>query len=226
MQPATLDAPRTPAHPAAATPPMPAPAPTPQRHSLAEDLLAWVIGALVTAFGLYLVKSAGAVTGGTAGLVLLLSRVTGLPFAGVFAVINVPFAVLAWRRRGLRFVIASVATVLLLSGFSLLQPRVIALQHVNPVYAALLGNLAAGIGLLIILRHQSSLGGFNVIALVCQDRLGWRAGYVLLALDATVIALSALVTPWQTVALSAAGVVVLNLVLVVNHKPGRYPTAL
>jgi uncharacterized membrane-anchored protein YitT (DUF2179 family) len=200
--------------------------PAAARHSVTEDVLALAMGTLVTAFGLYLVKTAGAVTGGTAGLVLLLTRLTSWPFAAIFAAVNVPFAVLAWRRKGPRFVAASVLAVLMLSGFSLLQPRLIALEHINPVYAVLLGNLAAGIGLLIILRHHSSLGGFNVIALVAQDRFGWRAGWVLLALDATVVILSAFSADLRTVLLSAAGVAILNLVLVVNHRPGRYPAAL
>ncbi|GLY03887.1 YitT family protein [Actinoplanes sp. NBRC 101535] len=200
--------------------------PTIARHSFAEDVVALVSGTLITAFGLYLIKSSGAVTGGTAGLVLLISQLTSWPFGLLFTAVNLPFAVLGWKRRGPRFVASSVFSVLMLSGFSLLQPRLMTLDQVNPVYAALLGNLAAGIGLLIILRHHSSLGGFNVIAIVCQDRFGWRAGYVLLALDATVIVLSAFTAPPSTVLLSAAGVAVLNLVLVVNHRPGRYPAAL
>jgi uncharacterized membrane-anchored protein YitT (DUF2179 family) len=195
-------------------------------HSPAEDLLAIVVGTLVTSFGLFLINTAGAVTGGTAGLVLLLAQAVHWPFAAVFALVNLPFAVLAWTRRGRRFVASSVLAVSLLSAFSLLHPMYIEAAHVHPLYAVLLGNLAAGIGLLIVLRHHSSLGGFHVVALMCQDSLGWRAGYVLLALDATVVALSALTAPFHTVVLSAAGVVVLSLVLVMNHRPGRYPAAL
>ncbi|MFF3501100.1 YitT family protein [Streptomyces sp. NPDC003247] len=195
-------------------------------HTAVEDGLAMTIGTFLTSFGLYLIHSVGAVTGGTAGLVLLLTRLLPWPFAVIFAVINLPFAVLAWRRKGRRFVLNSVISVALLSAFSLVQPHLIATSHLVPPYAALLGNLIAGIGLLILFRHHSSLGGFNVIALVCQDRLGWRAGYVLLALDATVVVLSAFTAPLQTTLLSALGVAVLNLVIVLNHRPGRYPTAL
>jgi uncharacterized membrane-anchored protein YitT (DUF2179 family) len=195
-------------------------------HSPAEDVIAIAVGTLVTSFGLFLINTTGAVTGGTAGLVLLLAQNLHWPFAAVFALVNLPFAVLAWTRRGWRFVASSVLAVSLLSVFSLVHPLYVEAAHVNPVYAVLLGNLAGGIGLLIVLRHHSSLGGFNVVALMCQDRLGWRAGYVLLALDASVVALSALTAPLHTVVLSAAGVVVLNLVLVMNHRPGRYPAAL
>ncbi|MGP4044046.1 YitT family protein [Streptomyces sp. 2A115] len=196
------------------------------RHTPGENVLAVAIGALVTSFGLFLINTADAVTGGTAGLVLLLAQILPWPFAAIFTIVNLPFIVLAWTRKGWRFVASSMLAVSLLSAFSLLHPMYIEAAHVNPLYAVLLGNLAAGIGLLIVFRHQSSLGGFNVVALICQDRLGWRAGYVLLSLDVTVIALSSLTAPLRSVVLSAAGVVVLNLVLLMNHRPGRYPAAL
>ncbi|GAA3454595.1 YitT family protein [Dactylosporangium matsuzakiense] len=109
-----------------------------------------------------------------------------------------------------------------MSGISLLHPRVMDVGRIDPLYAALAGNLAVGVGLLILFRHDASLGGFNVVALVCQERLGWRAGHVQLALDGTVILLGALVVPVQTVAVSALGAVVLNLVIAQNHRPGRY----
>ncbi|MFF4274603.1 YitT family protein [Streptomyces sp. NPDC001536] len=198
----------------------------PVPHSLAENVVAIAVGTFVTSFGLFLIGTAGAVTGGTAGLVLLLSRLLHCPFGVAFALVNLPFAVLAWTRRGWRFVVSSVLAVAALSAFSLLHPLYIEGARINPVYAVVMGNLAGGLGLLIVLRHHSSLGGFNVVALLCQDRLGWRAGYVLLALDATVVALSAVTAPLHTVALSAMGVAVLNLVLVMNHRPGRYPAAL
>jgi uncharacterized membrane-anchored protein YitT (DUF2179 family) len=194
-------------------------------HSLVENVVAIAVATLVTSFGLFLISSADAVTGGTAGLVLLLAQALHWPFAAVFALVNLPFAVLAWTRKGWRFVASSVLAVSSLSAFSLVHPMYIEAAHVDPVYAVLLGNLISGLGLLIVFRHHSSLGGFNVVALMCQDRLGWRAGYVLLALDASVVALSALAAPLHTVVLSAAGVIVLDLVLVMNHRPGRYPAA-
>ncbi|ROO85513.1 putative 5xTM membrane YitT family protein [Actinocorallia herbida] len=196
------------------------------RHSLLENVVGIAVGTLVASFGLYLIDASGAVTGGTAGLVLLLAKVLPLPFGVIYAAVNVPFVVLAWSRKGGRFVAASIASVVLLSAFAPLHSRYIEAAHIDPLYAVLGGSLISGIGILIVLRHHASLGGFNVVALVCQDRLGWRVGHVLLALDALVIALSALASPPRTVLLSAAGVVVLNLVLVMNHRPGRYPAAL
>src|SRR5664280_1337097 len=75
---------------------------------------------------------------------------------------------------------------------------------------------------LILFRHKSSLGGLNTVALLAQERFGWRAGYVQLALDGTIIVASLAIVAPAVVALSAAGAVVLNLVLALNHRPGRY----
>ncbi|GAB2829066.1 YitT family protein [Actinocorallia aurea] len=196
------------------------------RHSRLENVAGLAVGALVASFGLHLIQGAGAVTGGAAGLVLLLTKALPLPFGLIYVLVNIPFVVLAWTRRGKRFVALSAASVLMLAAFSGLHPRYVEAARIEPHYAVLGGSLAAGIGILIVLRHHASLGGFDVVALVCQDRLGWRVGHVMLALDAAVIALSALTAPLGTVLLSAAGVVVLDMVLVLNHRPGRYPAAL
>ena len=191
-------------------------------HSPSEDVAAVLIGALLASFGLYLLESSGAVTGGTPGLALLLTAVTPLPFALAYGLVNVPFVVLAVLRRGWRFTLRSATAVALLAGFSLLHPWALPLGHVEPVYAVVLGNLLAGVGLVVLFRHGSSLGGFAVVALECQDRLGWRAGYVQLGCDAVVLLLSVLVIPPPVVLLSVVGAVVLNLVLAANHRPGRY----
>ena len=40
--------------------------------------------------------------------------------------------------------------------------------------------------------------------------------------DVIIVAAALLVVPWPNVVLSALGAVVLNLVLAMNHRPGRY----
>lgn len=191
-------------------------------HSRWEDVVAVLIGALLASLGLYLLESGEAVTGGTPGLGLLVTLVTPLPFALAYVAVNLPFVALALWRRGWRFTVRSAIAVALLAGFSYVHPLALPLEDVEPVYAVLLGNLLAGVGLIVLFRHGSSLGGFAVVALECQDRFGWRAGYVQLACDAVVLLLSAAVIAPLVLVLSAAGAVVLNMVLALNHRPGRY----
>lgn len=191
-------------------------------HSPFEDVLGILTGTFVASLGLYLLQASEAVTGGTAGLSLLLGYATGWPFAVLFLVINLPFAVLAVWQRGWSFTIRTAISVALVSGWSLVHHALLPLASIDPIYGTLAGNLLAGVGLLILFRHRASLGGINVIALVVQDRWGVRAGWVQLAFDVVIIAAALLVVPWTNVLLSAVGAVVLNLVLAINHRPGRY----
>ena len=192
------------------------------RHTIAEDVTGIVTGAVLASAGLYLLEAGGAVTGGTAGLGLLVGYATGWSFAVVYAAVTVPFVVLAVTRKGWPFALRSGIAVGLVALLSLTHPHLITIGEINPVYATLAGNLVIGVGLLILFRHDASLGGFNIVALLCQERRGWRAGYVQMALDGTVILLAMLVVPVSTALLSGLGAAVLNLVIAQNHRPGRY----
>jgi uncharacterized membrane-anchored protein YitT (DUF2179 family) len=191
-------------------------------HRPTEDVLGVLTGTFLASLGLYLLQAAGAVTGGTAGLALLLTHALPTPFAVLFALVNLPFFVLALWKKGWVFTVKTVICVGLISVFSLIHPLFLPIHHVPLPYAVIGGNLLVGVGLLIIFRHGASLGGFNILALILQERAGLRAGYVQMALDVAVILLSLLVLDIPRVLLSALGGVVLNVVLALNHRPGRY----
>jgi uncharacterized membrane-anchored protein YitT (DUF2179 family) len=191
-------------------------------HSIPEDVLGLLTGTFVASLGLYLLQSSGAVTGGTAGIALLVDYATTWPFWLIFAVVNLPFAVLAIWKKGWDFTLRTAVSIALVSGFSVLHHALFGIPHLQPVYGTLGGNLLVGVGLLILFRHRASLGGVNIIALVIQERTGFRAGWTQLLVDLVIILAALFVIPWPSVLLSAAGAVLLNLVLVLNHRPGRY----
>ena len=95
----------------------------------------------------------------------------------------------------------------------------------NPWLGAVLFGFLSGSALLALFRHGASLGGVGILALMLQDRLGWRAGWVQLGFDAVLFALAFLVVPPKTVAISFAGALVVNLVIAVNHRRDRYIAA-
>ena len=191
------------------------------RHSLVEDAFGLLSGTFVASLGIHLLHTAHAVTGGTAGLSLLLTYATGWPFGVLYVLTNLPFLAVAVRRKGWEFTVRTMVSVALVSAFACCIPPPRGLQ-IEPIYATLVGNLLAGVGMLMLFRHRSSLGGLNTLALIVQEQMGWRAGYVQLALDAVIIACALAVVPLSSVLLSAAGAVVLNVVLALNHRPGRY----
>lgn len=194
----------------------------PLAHGRVEDIFGVLSGTFVASLGIYLLHSAHAVTGGTAGLSLLISYGTGWSFSVVYVLVNLPFLVLALRRKGLDFTLRTLISIVLVSSFALLHPLAMPLGHFNGPYAVFVGNLLAGVGMLILFRHKSSLGGLNTVALLAQERFGWRAGYVQLGFDSAIILAALSIVAPAVVALSAAGAVVLNLVLALNHRPGRY----
>lgn len=191
-------------------------------HSVTEDVLGILTGTFAASLGLYLLQTSGAVTGGTAGIALLVDYATSWPFWLIFALVNLPFAVLAIWKKGWDFTLRTAVSIALVSGWSVVHHALLDIAWMQPVYGTLAGNLLAGIGLLILFRHRASLGGVNIIALVVQERTGFRAGWTQLIVDLAIILVSLLVLPWLAVLLSAGGAVLLNVVLALNHRPGRY----
>ena len=192
------------------------------RHRPFEDVQALFTGTLFVAFGVLMFGNTGLLTGGTTGLALLIHYTLGWNFGAVLFLVNVPFYVLAWRRMGRVFTLKTVLAVGLLSGLVTLLPKLVSFGVLSPVFTAVMGGLLMGVGILVLFRHRASLGGFNVLALFLQDRFGWRAGRVQMAMDASVLLGSFAVLDWQHVALSVLGAVMLNQTLATNHRTERY----
>jgi uncharacterized membrane-anchored protein YitT (DUF2179 family) len=194
----------------------------PGRHTPFDDAQALLTGALFVALGMVLFRSAGLLTGGTAGIAFLVHYATGWPFGAAFFALNLPFYALAWRAMGVAFTLKTFAAVALVAFLAEAVPHVLAIASVAPWFAAFTGGCLIGVGLLMLFRHRASLGGLNVLALLLQERRGWRAGRVQMALDVVIVAAAFAIVPADRVALSVLGAVALNLVVAVNHRPGRY----
>jgi uncharacterized membrane-anchored protein YitT (DUF2179 family) len=198
------------------------PVPGTAPHSWWEDAQALFTASLFISLGYGLLKQAHLLSGGTAGVALLLTRLTPFSFGQLFVALNLPFFWLAVRQMGWAF---TLKTFIAIGAVSLGADRlhlVMAFDRVEPLYAAIMGGSCIGIGLLILFRHQACLGGLNVLAIWLQDRRGVRAGAFQLVVDSLVVVASLFVVPPTTILLSVVGSAALNMVLVVNHRPGRY----
>lgn len=198
------------------------PDPAIQRHTVLEDAQALVIGTLFISFAVLLFNQAGLLTGGTAGLAFLVHYGTGISFGKVFFALNLPFYWLAWRRMGRAFTLKTFAAVALVSLLADWHPHFVRLESLDPLYAGIMGGLLAGAGFLILFRHRASLGGVGILALYLQESRGWRAGRVQMAVDCVIVAAAFATMEPLRVVYSLAGAVALNLILAVNHRPGRY----
>lgn len=192
------------------------------RHPLWEDALAMLFGTAMVALGIAFYSHAGLLTGGTVGLAFLFKYLAGWPFGLVFFLLNLPFYALALWRMGWQFTLRTACAVGLVSLLAELTPKWVVFAALNPVYAAVFGGFAMGLGLLMLFRHRASLGGVNILALYLQERFGLRAGAVQMGVDAIIVLASIFVVAPDKVALSVLGAVALNMVLAVNHRAGRY----
>jgi uncharacterized membrane-anchored protein YitT (DUF2179 family) len=192
-------------------------------HGWLDDVQAILTGTLLASLGVFIITNGELMTGGTVGLAALLHYATGTSLGVLLFLINLPFYLVAVHRKGWAFSLKSLGSVLLLSTFVELMPHALVFGHVHPLFGAIIGGLLAGVGILVLFRHNASLGGFNILALYLQERLGWRAGVTLLTTDAAIYLASFALVPPKLVLISMAGAVVLNLVLVFNHNAGRLP---
>ncbi|MFE3837019.1 YitT family protein [Pseudogemmobacter sonorensis] len=193
-----------------------------ERHTIFDDAQGLVFGTLMCALGLQFLQHAGFITGQTAGLALVISYAGHWAFGPVFFLVNLPFYWFGWRRLGPAFTVKSLVSVTLLSLMAQALPHLMDFSHLDPLLAGVLFGFTTGAGLLALFRHGSSLGGIGIVALMVQDRTGFRAGWLQMGFDAVLFALAFLWIPAERVLWSIPGVVILNLVLAINHRRDRY----
>jgi uncharacterized membrane-anchored protein YitT (DUF2179 family) len=191
-------------------------------HSTLDDVQGLGIGVFLCGVGLHVLTSAGLVTGQTAGLAVIIAYLSNWSFGTVFFLINIPFYILAYRRLGLEFTLKSLISVTLLSLISEALPWGWQTGQIHPALAALIFGATVGIGLLAMFRHNGSLGGLGVVALMVQDSSGFKAGYVQLIVDAMIFSVCLFLFPLSVVLWSLLGAVVLNLTIAFNHRRDRY----
>lgn len=191
-------------------------------HRWHEDIFALVSSVSLISLGIVLFKQAGIVVGGTMGLALLLQKVTHWSFGTWFFLVNIPFYAIALRKMSVSFVMKTVFVVGIVSLCGDHMGDLVSISKLEPVYAAVVGGLLIGIGLMILFRHKASMGGFNILCLWLQERYRYSAGKTQMVMDCTVVFASGFVSNWITLLVSVMGAVIINLVLTLNHKPGRY----
>ncbi|KAA9020554.1 YitT family protein [Sphingobium limneticum] len=195
---------------------------TARPHSLAEDGYAIAIGCAFIAMGLMLLKAANLVTGGMAGIALLLSYLIPWSPAALFLLINIPFFIFAGRAMGMAFGLKTLFANVAIMGVGLAMPTALQIARVSPFFAALFGGSIIGFGILAIARHGAGVGGVGVVALILQRRRGWNAGRTQMLCDIMILLASLPVLSFERFGLSVLSAAAMNMVLIVNHRPGRY----
>ncbi len=194
----------------------------PSRHTAIEDVQGIVFGCIVASLGLFFLNKAELLIGGTAGAAFLVHYLSGWNFGLLFFVINLPFYYLSWRSIGIAFTVKTFIAVAFTSFLTGIQSQFLEIGNLDPLWAAIVGGVLLGFGLLALYRHRASLGGVGILAVYVQDRTGFRAGFVQMAFDAVVLVVSFFVVSPMIVLVSVIAAMVLNMFIAVNHRADRY----
>ncbi|MGC4250234.1 MAG: YitT family protein [Sphingobium sp.] len=196
--------------------------PAAKPHSIAEDAYAALIGCTLIAFGIIMLKQSGLVTGGMAGISLLLSYFFHYPATTLFAIVNLPFFWMAGKLVSVRFGVKTLLVNLAIVGMGMVLPASFHFSYISPLFAAIFGGTLCGMGVLALARHGAGVGGVGVVALMLQSSKGWNAGRTQMICDFLILSASLTILNWHQVLLSLVSALSINGVMMVNHRPGRY----
>lgn len=191
-------------------------------HTLKDDIYGLALGVMFIAVGLNLLKFSGVVTGGIAGIALLISYYVPLPIGLLFTLVNIPFLVFCYFSMGRAFTLKTLIVSITLGLATQAVPMLITISYLHPLFAALVGGTFIGMGILSLARHNASVGGTGVVTLWMYRRFGINAGKSQMAFDALVFILSLIKMPLMLLLWSALSALAMNAMLMNWHKPGRY----
>ena len=192
------------------------------KHTWYEDLFGLATGSILLGFGIYLLQAGHILTGGTVGLSLLLTRYIHISVSVMYVLVSIPFFFLAIKKKGLVFATRSIINIVVVSYLVSLFPHYISFDVKYTLPVAIIANTILGIGVLAIFRHNSSLGGFNIVALIIQENFKIQAGYVQAVMDLCVLVAGIHIYGLRDSLYSLVGVIILNEILALNHRKDRY----
>lgn len=188
---------------------------------LTHQWLSILEGCMLVALGLHLLNSVGLLISGTAGIGMILLKLTSLTFGQLFFILNLPFYILAWRTLGKEFAFRTFAAVSILSLLSEVFRHTIQID-IHPIASAILGGMLVGFGLIILFRHNASLGGLNILAVYLERRFNIHASKTTLIADLGVLTAALLVLDAWSLLYSLLAFLLLSSVVGRYHRPPKW----
>ncbi len=163
-------------------------------------------------------------SGGVAGLTLIINNLTGWPAGTMLLLINIPILILGYKQIGGRFILL---TILAVASFSLQLDLLPAQAAVDDLLlAAVFGGALNGIGLGLVLRAGGSTGGTDIIGVVLNRRYAFSVGEVLLYFNALIVMASALLFNLEAALYTLIAMFVTSKVVDTLQNSSRRKTAM
>jgi uncharacterized membrane-anchored protein YitT (DUF2179 family) len=160
-----------------------------------KNILLLVAGCAIMglAYALFLIPH-HFVPGGVSGIAIIANYFAGLPVGALIIVLNVPIFLLGLRTMGKKYVLNSLAGMVVSSVFIDLFDKVVGLPRAtdDPLLSAIYGGVMLGVGLGIVFRGRASTGGSDIIGMVLSKHTGMSIGFGIMVADFVVISASGL----------------------------------
>jgi len=129
------------------------------------------------------------ITGGTAGLALLLHYVTSVNIGILIAAVNLPLLIIGWKYLGKTFAIRTVITIFLIAVFIDITDTIIELKPfiMDDTLASIFGGIMIGVGLAFVIKGNSSAGGSTILARIIASKTEIKPSTVILVIDSAII---------------------------------------
>ena len=166
-----------------------------QLFSFLVDLLFYIAGGMIYSVAVLLFLTENEISpGGLTGIATILNYLFSLPIGTVVFILNIPLLAAGFIKFGGVFIaktaVATAVMSLTLDISGLFMPK----MKIDPILAALFGGLLMGLGISLFMLRGATTGGTDIIAKLINCKFPHlTVGRLMLAADAAVVGLSALV---------------------------------
>ncbi|UTJ05524.1 YitT family protein [Arcobacter roscoffensis] len=129
------------------------------------------------------------ITGGTAGLSLLLYYITDLSIGTLIVAVNIPLLIVGWKYLGKMFAIKTVFTIAIISLLIDFFDKVLNIQAFvkDPFLGSIFGGIFIGIGLALVIKANASAGGSTIVAKIVASKSEIKPSTVIMVIDSFII---------------------------------------
>ncbi len=166
-----------------------------QLFSFLVDLLFYIAGGIIYSVAVLLFLTENEISpGGLTGIATILNYLFSLPIGTVVFILNIPLLAAGFIKFGGVFIAKTAVATAVMSLTLDISGLFIPKMKIDPILAALFGGLLMGLGISLFMLRGATTGGTDIIAKLINRKFPHlTVGRLMLAADAAVVGLSALV---------------------------------
>lgn len=162
-----------------------------------KNIIFLTVGAMITAFALesFLVPN-NIIDGGIIGISMIVSHITKWNLGLLILILNTPFIIMAFKKMGGKFVVQTAFANIILAVFLNIFHHY-KVTH-DLLLATVFGGIILGLGVGIILKHEGSLDGTEMLSLVVSKKLGVSVGEFIMGINVFIYLAAGKVFSWES----------------------------